>query len=205
MEMGTSAKPEWVRPVSAYGHGELYLLDRRLPDGSEPAVLDVLQVRLAEPSPDGYHTENWLIASGPDQWDREGRLQWTDLATLPQLMGPLWLDPSCSSDRVSPGFAAGLSESIQLIYAPSVTTRVVTNFSGARQHRARFTHAGDEFDLVITDPWFESRFHARKVGEEAIDMGPCYLTVSLSHPYDGGYSYKLVAAIITQTRADEGD
>lgn len=192
----------WIRPVSSSGTGEVFPRDRQLADGSEPDILDVLEIGLTEHTPQSYQSENWLIA--PHQWVRTGRFSWADLATLHDRR-PLWIEEGQNPDRLSLDFAASLDDSIRIIRVDTLTTYVTTNYLGTRrQHRAQFTHAGVDFDLVITDPWYESLQRDRRPGDGSVELRHCYLTISLSHPYPTGYCYKLVAAIITKDRVNEG-
>lgn len=205
LEFRDSAVQGWVRPVSDNGYGEIFRHQFLFADGTEPAVLDVVGFEVLGHSPDGYQSENWTIASGANRWVREGRFSWRDLEALPADNEPLWIQPDVKVDRVSAEFATSLSDSLRLIRVNSVVTYATTNFKGRRQLRARFTYDGTEFDLVITDLWFEFRERDRGPGDTPVDVGPCYLTISLSHPYSNGYCFKLVAAIITRDRAEEGE
>jgi hypothetical protein len=51
----------WIRPVSEREHGELEYRHYRLPDGSEPEVLDVIRVGLSDPQPLPHQPENWRV------------------------------------------------------------------------------------------------------------------------------------------------
>lgn len=62
----------WVRPVSAREHEEVSEYERQYEDGSDPRVLDTMDVPLLDPRPRGYQQENWLL--DPDQyWVKVGR------------------------------------------------------------------------------------------------------------------------------------
>ena len=60
--------------------------------------------------------------------------------------------------------------------------------------KPNFTHSGETYILTVTDPDIESDFLARSDGTE--DMIGNVLCISLGENF-GGYSYKLVASVIT--------
>ena len=51
----------WIRPVSKREHQEVSEEESRYEDGTEPAVLDVINVPLVGPHPHLYQQENWLL------------------------------------------------------------------------------------------------------------------------------------------------
>src|SRR5580658_5662159 len=51
----------WIRPVSAREHEEVSEYERQYQDGSDPSVLDVMDIELIEPRPKGCQHENWLL------------------------------------------------------------------------------------------------------------------------------------------------
>jgi hypothetical protein len=79
----------WIRPVSSCPTGELSQTEIRLQDGSEPRVLDVIELPLLEPKPHEYQRENWLIAP-EKKWKRVQRWNWDDLEQLEDPLAPLW-------------------------------------------------------------------------------------------------------------------
>ena len=62
-----------------------------------------------------------------------------------------------------------------------------------RRVQGRFTHAGSEYALWVTDPGFERTYLAKLNG--AYEINDCYLTISLGEPFQGA-CYKLIAGII---------
>ncbi len=52
----------WIRPVSIRPSEEISLLDRRFKDGSQPSLLDILEIPMLNPQPHACQTENHLIA-----------------------------------------------------------------------------------------------------------------------------------------------
>ena len=68
----------WVRPISNRAGAEVSEDERQYSDGSDPQVLDTIEVPLLEPVPVGYQVENWIL--DPDRyWVRKGRITWAHL------------------------------------------------------------------------------------------------------------------------------
>ena len=79
----------WVRPVSNREDEAVNEIERQYRDGSEPAVLDVIDVPLIEARPEGHQQENWLL--DPDHyWTRERRVPVEDLHRLVDPVEHLW-------------------------------------------------------------------------------------------------------------------
>lgn len=55
---------EWIRPVGAGWEGAVLAGQERLNNGLLPALLDIVQVPLAEPSPEPGEPENWRLSRG---------------------------------------------------------------------------------------------------------------------------------------------
>ena len=83
----------WLRPVSAREHEEVSEDERQYSDGSDPQVLDIIEVPLLDPRPNGYQQENWLL-DPKAVLEKVGRANWTDLAKLADPIEPLWIDGS---------------------------------------------------------------------------------------------------------------
>lgn len=195
------SKPSsWIRPVSARENEEVSEDERQYEDGSDPRVLDIVDVPLLEPKPKTYQQENWLL--DPDQyWKKAGRLDWDWLASLVEFPGGLWLNESSTyhglNDQISLDSASTLKCSLVLIKAKAVSLllhRPGADFGNPKLRvQARFDHAGVGYWLRVTDPIIERNYVAK--GEGQYELGECCLTISLSEPYKG-HCYKLVAAII---------
>ena len=196
-ERGTG---EWIRPVSARDGGEVSEYERQYEDGSDPRLLDVIDVPLLEPRPDGSQTENWLL--DPDSyWRKEGKHSWFDLPALVDPAAPLWID-GCSTyngrnDKVPIESAASLSGSLRLIHVERLALAVFSpgEAFGNRKRRVQgcFSHAGRDYALWVTDPVYERAYLSKLDG--AYEIRDCYATVSLGEPYQGA-RYKLIAAIM---------
>ena len=62
-----------------------------------------------------------------------------------------------------------------------------------RRVQGRFSYAGKDYALWVTDPLYERKYLAKLDG--VYEIGECYLTVSLGEPYLDA-CYKLIAAVM---------
>lgn len=63
----------WIRPVSNREHQEVSEYERQYEDGSDPQLLDVIDVPVLEPRPASFQSEDWLL--DPEYyWEKVGRL-----------------------------------------------------------------------------------------------------------------------------------
>ena len=194
----------WIRLVSDREHQEVSEYERQYEDGSDPKVLDVIDVPVLEPRPDDYQSENWLL--DPEYyWEKVGRLSWFDLPAVVDPSVPLWLDGSSTyhgrNDRIPLDAVDSVADSLKLIHVGELSLSVFKPGEAfgnmKRRVQGRFTFAGRQYWLWVTDPVYERRYLAKLDGEYPI--GECFLTVSLGEPY-GGAVYKLIASIITIER-----
>ena len=77
---GTEAG-DWIRPISARDGGEVSEYERQYKDGSDPRVLDIIDVPVLEASPKDYQTENWLLDKR-FYWENAGQFSPSDLSAL---------------------------------------------------------------------------------------------------------------------------
>ncbi|MFC7612603.1 hypothetical protein ACFQV2_01980 [Actinokineospora soli] len=202
IELGTG---RWVRPISDRAGRELSILERRCPDGTEPALLDVIDVPVVGHQPDGVHRENWLIETGAP-WRRPGRMAWGGARTFSRDAGPLWANGHQTSGGVNDVVPADELDvaggTLRLVHVDAVTVEVARAPYRANDRRptvrVRFEHAGDEYAFKLTDPLQETRFREAGIGSHV--LGESLLTVSLSEEFDDRF-YKLVAAIIERATA----
>ena len=194
----------WIRPVSDREHQEVSEYERQYEDGSDPRVLDVIDVPVLEPRPIDYQTENWLL--DPEHyWEKVGRLSWFDLPVLADLVAPLWLDGHSTyhglNDKIPLDVAGSVGDSLKLIHVDELELSVFKpgEAFGNRKRRVqgRFMYARNMYALWVTDPGYERRYLAKLDGD--YQVGECFLTVSLGERYDGA-CYKLIASIITGER-----
>jgi hypothetical protein len=195
------ARPDaWIRPVSAREHEEVSEYERQYPDGSDPRVMDIMDVPLLDPRPRGYQQENWLL--DPDHyWEHSGRADWSDLARLADRVEPLWIDGIHTynglNDKIPLAQAGAIRSSLRLLHVAGLTLSVFKPGEAfgnpKRRVQGRFRHGPTEYRLWVTDPVYERAFLSRPDGE--YQLGESYLTVSLGEPHNDA-CYKLIAAII---------
>jgi hypothetical protein len=192
----------WVRPVSDRPKQEVSEEERQYNDGSDPRVLDIMDVPMKYHLPNSYQSENWLL--DPEQyWVLVRRAGWNDLNALADHPEGLWVNESSSSvglnDRVEHGSAERLTSSLYLIRPEKVMLRVFApgaDFGNPKRRvQADLWYGRVNYRLWITDPLVEQTYLARKDGN--YQVGECFATVSLGERHDDGYCYKLVAALIT--------
>ena len=120
---GGEAGP-WIRPVSARDGQEVSEYERQYEGGSDPRVLDVVDVPLLEPRPNGCQTENWLL-DPKRYWEKAGRLAPLDLAALADPAAPLWIDGHSTwngrNDKVPLEAAGAVADSLRLIRVESLS------------------------------------------------------------------------------------
>ena len=195
----------WIRPVSDREHQEVSEYERQYEDGSDPRVLDVIDVPVLEPAKgESYQTENWLL-DPVYYWERAGRLSWFDLPALADAVAPLWLDGHSTyhglNDRIPEELADSAGDSLKLVHVDELDLAVFKPGEAfgntKRRVLGRFRYAGNAYALWVADPVYERQYLAKLDGDYPI--GECFLTVSLGEPF-GGAVYKLIATVITAER-----
>ena len=206
----------WVRPVSARENQEVSDDERRYEDGSDPRVLDIIDMPVLHAQPTDYQNENWLLDPAY-RWKKVGRLAPKELAALTDPVEQLWTNGystySGLNDRMPPFFARAAGSSLRLIRVGRLgifVSQPSLAFGDERQRvQGRFRHAGADYCLRITDPVCERQYLDRPNGDYTAEG--CYLTISFGEPYDAaalqgqvevgtqaaGYNYKFIAAVIS--------
>ena len=203
-EWSNARAGRWIRPVSGREGQEVSEYERQYEDGSDPQVLDIIDVPVREPRPKDYQTDNWLL-DPDDYWVKADRLSTLQLSSLLDPVAPLWIDGrstySGRNDKIPLEEAVSLPDSLRLIRVDSlqlIVFRPGEAFgNNKRRVQGRFSHAGNEYALWVTDPGFERRYLAKLDGSYGV--GECYMTISLGEPYREA-CYKLIAAIIASDR-----
>jgi hypothetical protein len=193
----------WVRPVSARLHEEVSEHERQYADGSDPRVLDLIDVPLLWAKPKTFQQENWLIDPA-SYWVKVGTVSLAELPRFAEAGGPLWLNGSETyhgrNDSIPLVEANSLVSSLKLISVDRVLLRVFQPGQAfgnpKRRVQAQFRFAGVDYALWVTDPLIERAYLARDDG--SYEVGASYLTISIGEPYNDA-CYKLVAAIIPAT------
>ena len=202
-EWSAAGAGRWIRPISARAGGEVSEYERQYEDGSDPRILDVLDVPLLESRPGGYQTENWLL-DPRCYWEKVGRLSTFDLPALADPVAPLWIDGHSTynglNDKIPIAAIGSVTGSLRLLHSDQlrlVVCRPGEAFgNNKRRVQGRFRHAGREYALWVTDPDWERTYLMKLDGTYVI--GECFLTISLGEAY-GDACYKLIAAIIPAT------
>ncbi len=199
-EFGGDTVGTWIRPVGAREHGEVSEYERQYEDGSDPKILDVIDVPLLDPQPKGFEQENWLL--DPEYyWGKVGRVTWPELARLADHVEPLWIDGIHTyngiNDKIPLAQVGTVRSSLRLLH---VTTLRISVFKPGeafgnlkRRVQGRFNYGDREYRLWVTDPTYERSFLSKSDGD--YELGESFLTVSLGEPYSDA-CHKLIAAII---------
>jgi len=190
----------WVRPIAQGTTGALLRRHYILSDGSEIEVLDVVKVRLSGPQPELYQPENWIISE--ENWELEVRpatseylrILWNNIERGPTLFRN-------KADRVHiRSFQERAAESsLALIIPDRVEWEITKTIKGKRQTRCYFKLRDTNYNLVVTDPVWESKLSGLPFGTYGSESIGCsrdekfLFTVSLGEPFNDNYSYKLVA------------
>ena len=201
MESGAG---NWIRPVSKRNNREVSEYERQYEDGSDPRVLDIVQVPVLEPKPLSYQTENWLL-DDEYYWQKVGTLSQLDLSKLTDPVESLWIDGYSTytgrNDKMPLESASEEVTSLRFIHVSQLTLSVFAPgeaFGNAKRRvQGQFDHAGARYAFWVTDPGYERSYLAKLDGTYV--LGECYLTISLSEPYEGD-CYKLIATIIEGER-----
>ncbi len=191
---------KWVRPVSARDNQEVSEYERQYEDGSDPRVLDIIDIPVLNPQPKNFQTENWLL--DPDYyWEKAGKLTPYDLSEFVDISTPLWIDGQSTyhgrNDKIPLESAKSVSDSLRLVHVEQLNLSVFKPGeafgNSKRRVQGHFRHADTGYKLWVTDPVYEQEYLAKLDG--TYEIGECYVTISLGEPYDEA-CYKLIAAII---------
>lgn len=193
-----SLKGQWIRPVSSLPDGRISR-EMRLIGGTEPALLDILEIPLAKTGPDfGFECENLSVL--PGKWERVGKVP------------PAYLNKYCSNEEyilhneqryVTVSYLQSLPMpqrlSLQLVKAVKLSVRTVSQrfeFS-SKWEGSLVTTTGQQLTAIITDPVFIRRL---ELGYRP--QNSCLVTLSLSMPWrppdwEGDEPcWKLIAAVV---------
>lgn len=190
----------WIRPVSAREHEEVSEYERQFPDGSDPRILDIIDIPLLKPTPRDYQQENWLLDSD-HYWEKVGQLEWPTLGAFTDKDEPLWINGYSTynglNDTIPISLALCLRNSLRLIYVNSLKLSVFKPGEAfgnlKRRVQGRFRYNGTEYRLWVTDPNYERAYLAKQDGD--YEITETYLTISLGEAYNES-TYKLIAAIL---------
>ena len=173
------ATGHWLRPVTASADGSVPRHIRGVRKG-EPALLDLLDLPLADDGPDfGFERENRLIL--PGRWYVRGQAHPDDLRRYVEDAGPI-LHTAQRYVTVPQLQALPPAErrTLQLIEATDFAVEATRRQqSGHGVWKGTFsTRAGYHLTANITDPAYSGRLDAGHVPDRH-----CLLTISLSLPW----------------------
>ncbi len=188
-----SLKGQWIRPVSDLPDGRIPK-EMRLIGGTEPALLEVLEIPLAKTGLDfGFECENLSVL--PGTWRRVGKVP------------PGFLNKYCSNEEyilhndqryVTVSYLQSLPISqrrtLQLVKAVELSVRTVGQ---AKWEGSLVTATGQRLTAMITDPVF-----IRRLELGYCPQNPYLVTVSLSMPWrpadweGDDPCWKLIAAVV---------
>ena len=190
----------WIRPVSSRQNQEVSEYERQYKDGSDPKLLDVIDIPLLEHRPNNFQQENWLL-DPKYYWTKVSTCSWAELGQFSEGAGPLWKNGARTyngvNDQIPLHEAATETNSLKLIHVDALRLHVYAPgevFGNAKRRvQASFHFGGTDYSLWVTDPNIERPYLAQTDGH--FDVGECYLTISLGEPYRE-HCYKLVAAVM---------
>jgi hypothetical protein len=197
IELSGPNQGRWVRPVSKREHNVLSMKDRILMNGQEPRLLDIIDIPIEKPMPQTYQSENWQL-DPRKKWTYVKAFAWDQLGGLADKSGSIWLNGYHTrhgqNDYVPLDHAGKLENSLMLIHVEELHISVYHEMYRPNA-RARFSLAGNEYILKVTDPIIEAEYFSRGDGDYALPES--YLTISLGEPFQDN-CYKLVAAEISK-------
>lgn len=193
---------DWIRPVSGRPTREVSEDERRYEDGSDPHVLDIIDIPLVQHSPEHHQHENHVL-NEKFYWAKRGVCPWNLLLfAVEEVDGPLWVNGFSSAnglnDRVPTSHLHRIARSLYLIRPDELVIAVAREesaFASKRRVRACFTLGGEEYRVAVTDPLIEREYLRRGDGE--IDLTGAIICMSLGEVFHG-YAYKLVASVIIE-------
>jgi hypothetical protein len=205
LELGADGKlGKWMRPVGPRESESLTPDERRYADGTEPRLLDIIEMELLEHVPHGHQTENYRPHPAR-LWKKTGKMTGAELAAAAQRFpGSLWFDGGSGAygfnDMVPGNKMAGLQHSLMLLVPDRIRIEVSDEGPARkRKVRADLLFGYKHYLLPVTDPIAEREFSSHGLGK--FPCRPLPLCVSLSKPYPGpgGPCYKLVASLVGLT------
>jgi hypothetical protein len=186
----------WVRPISARVSAEVSEEERRYENGSDPRVLDIIEVRVLAADPHLHQVENWVI-DDRRHWGKKGEASWESVAALVEKPNSLWTVGDSTqygmNDRVRLETAAEMRGSLLLVEPEYLQVHVGAQGPSKRRVKASFLYNETHYSLVVTDPVVERAFLAKANGVYALEK--VFLCVSLTENWEG-WCYKVVASII---------
>ena len=192
----------WIRLRGKAPDGALCAFEYSLDDGTEPRLLDVIEVELHYALPTDSHPEDWQIA--PTRWHlverpaNATRLQKVIAAADKATTILRGYRDRMSEDEIK---AKPLQASLALV-CPDELHWWIREDRGKRKHRALFQRHHVTYDFSVTDPHWLDQLNLLPAGiyphcTFVTKAAETWLTVSLSEPFHN-FHYKLVAGVIVR-------
>jgi hypothetical protein len=201
--LNNKALAGWIRPVSAKPGGEISVSDRQYQNGTEPALLDIIDICMLQQGVHPYQPENHII-DDKYYWVKEGEISYAQaLAAVDPVQSDLWgtgygSSYSGNNDRIPADAAPSFGYSLRLIAVANLRIQVSAegaNFGNMkRKVRGYFTYSRNSYALSVTDPVIETNYLKQADGWH--DVGAALLCVSLGEPHTDNNAYKLIAGVI---------
>lgn len=203
LEVNGSGPGQWIRPVSSAPKRELQF-EHLYVDGSEPQLLDLMQIEFLQPRPIFCHHEDHLI-NAKTCWIRRGSLNREDIvsAVEPEV-GCLWFDGGSTTfginDKIPADAAAQLTSSLKLVRPKGLFIKVQTEGGQLRKPRrvirGFFSLAGFDYAFSVTDGRVERDLQDARPGTSRFVRAPL-LCLSVSEIFESQNAcYKLIAGVI---------
>ena len=183
--------------MSKREHGDVGEYERQYEHGTDPRVLDIIDVPVVRACPKDYHTESWLLDDG-HYWENQGKYPSLDLNRLTDpwhRFGWMGIAPTTVAMTVCPCRPSGSRRRCAYSALIDWNLRCAPGeaFGNSKRRVQGAFPTRDADTRSVTDPTYERRYLGKINGE--YQLGACYLAVSLGEPYNNA-CYKLVAAII---------
>lgn len=188
----------WVRPVSLDPSRAVLPALLAYQDGTQPRVLDIVQVPLDSALPEGHQQENALM--NPDYlWVKTGQVRAANVSQWLDTPHSLWTLNSQSSGMVNNRVPAALrpQTSLYLVSVPKLLIKLIAAPLPNQPYRrvvvGEFVYLGVNYRLHVTDVEVEAQCRAHPL--RALTFANVALCVSLGNCFHQHY-YKLIASVI---------
>jgi hypothetical protein len=194
----------WIRLRGKAPDGALCACEYALDDGSEPRLLDLIEVDLHYALPTSSHPEDWQIA--PTRWrlvERPASERHLQKIAATANRSTTLLGDHC--DRIADWEPKrNPLKSSLLLVCPSEIHWWIRD-QGRRKNRALFKRNDITYDFAVTDPRWLDQLNLLPAGLYPHSTfvnatTETWLTISLSEAYVG-FHYKLVAGVIAHNSA----
>lgn len=191
----------WIRPVSLRAGRALNYVERSYANNEECALLDVIEADFDRHQPDGYQSENWLIANG-SRWRKLGAVSAADVApVIHDGTRPLWPHTGSTRggkhDSINAANLGALTNSLALVKPQQCEFSVAANIfkNNKLDVRAIFAWGGQENNLKVTDPKVCHKLQARGVGK--YQLQDATMCISVGEVFAArNEAYKLVTSVL---------